>query len=80
MKRYRRINRRQPNRKPPNQGESMSKRHIKANDRLIYENELPPDIPETLYAAWFRLSSIVDGVRMGPPVRYGRKIGYYILH
>lgn len=35
---------------------------------LIYEDTLPPDITDAEYAAWFKQSKIVDGVRMGPPL------------
>ena len=39
---------------------------VQVGDGKMYEDELPEDIPKSLYDLWFDLSSIVDGVRMGP--------------
>ena len=35
-------------------------------ENLVYEDMLPPMTDEQ-YAAWFKKSKVVDGVRMGPP-------------
>ena len=34
----------------------------------IYEDRLPEDMSEELYDAWFQLSFIKHGIRMGPPL------------
>lgn len=45
---------------------------------MIYEDDLSPNIPDSLYTQWFQLSEIVDGVRMGPEVRFSDLRGWYI--
>jgi len=34
---------------------------------MIYEDELPADMPQADYDAWYAESRVIDGVRMGPP-------------
>ena len=38
----------------------------------MYEDELPEDIPDKLYDWWYA-NSHVDGVRVGPIIRYAKK-------
>lgn len=45
---------------------------------MMYEDDLSPNIPDSLYTQWFQLSEIVDGVRMGPEVRFSDLRGWYI--
>lgn len=33
---------------------------------LIYEDDLPDNVPQDVYDAWCMMSSVIDGVRMGP--------------
>jgi hypothetical protein len=33
---------------------------------LMYEDDLPEDMPDSDYAVWFAASKIISGVRMGP--------------
>ena len=40
-----------------------------SDKQLIYEDELPEGMSEEAYARWFSLSKILDGVRVGPPVK-----------
>lgn len=42
------------------------------DDALMYEDELPADMPDADYSAWFCASRLVDGVRMGP--RYAKRV------
>ena len=35
---------------------------------LMYEDELPEALPDTVYEWWYELSSVVSGVRMGPKI------------
>lgn len=34
----------------------------------VYEDELSPIIPESIYTQWYSLSHVIYGVRMGPAV------------
>ena len=33
---------------------------------LVYEDDLPVDIPDQLYNLWYEESQLINGVRMGP--------------
>lgn len=43
--------------------------HPKPPTPYIYEDSLPEDITQKAYDEWFAQSTIVDGVRMGPPLK-----------
>jgi hypothetical protein len=47
----------------------MKNYEVKVGGGLMYEDELPEDLPKILYDWWFDLSEIVDGVRMGPTIK-----------
>ena len=46
-----------------------AERKHETHSLLMYEDELPADMSDEEYDAWFARSHVVCGVRMGPRVR-----------